>query len=67
MATNPVTSMWNALNGWKSYLGMVVLGLLGIAKLQAWITPEQFEMWAYILGSWTGIGIAHKLDKNSKK
>jgi len=54
------------LNGWKSYLGMIGLGILGICYSQGWISDEVAKTIGYILTTLTGVGLAHKADKAIK-
>ncbi|MCK4340281.1 MAG: hypothetical protein KAY37_00985 [Phycisphaerae bacterium] len=51
------------LNGWKTYLGMIGLGLLGICWSQGWISDDLAKTIGAILTTVTGVGFAHKADK----
>lgn len=55
------------INGKKTYLGMIGLGVLAICFEVGWIDPSHAKMIAYALSSWTGVAMVHKYEKNKKK
>lgn len=59
--------LWEQLNGIKSYLGIIALGIIGVAESQGWLSPQTAELARYVAGTWTGVGVAHKLSKLEKK
>jgi len=54
----------NLLNGNKSYLGFIALGLLGLARAGDWITEDQFQTWAVVVGSLTGVAMRAAIQKS---
>jgi len=54
----------NLLNGNKSYLGFIALGLLGLARAGDWITEDQFQTWAVVVGSLTGVAMRAEISKS---
>lgn len=54
------------LNGYKTHLGFIVLGLIGIACMQGWISQELAATAASIVGAWTGIAIRSAMKKIEK-
>ena len=54
------------LNGYKSYLGMIAFGVLGICVAQGWVEGKMAATIAAILGPILGVSIKHSWDKKSK-
>ena len=61
--------MLKTLEGWKTYLGMIAAGVLGICAAQGWVDLAE-PLWqtvTAIVGTWTGVAIVHKANRAIKK
>jgi|GEM_PF-3186330 len=55
------------LNGYKSYIGMAMLAIIGVAKTAGWIDDQTAGIAASLAAGWTGVAIVHKAAKIEKK
>lgn len=59
-------AIWKHLDGYKTHIGVILLGLTGLMKELAWLTPEQAKIAAYVLGAWTGVSLRLALKKSER-
>jgi len=52
-------AIWKALNGNKTYLGMIGLGVLGFIWTQGWIDEQLAKSIGALLTAWTGVAVRH--------
>ena len=52
------------LSGWKTNIGMVILGLTGVAYLLGWISLEVFAWVAATIGPLTGIALRQGMKRH---
>jgi hypothetical protein len=50
-------------DGRKSYLGLLLYGILSMATTEGWLTPEQGDFWMSASATLVGIGLTHKFAK----
>jgi hypothetical protein len=50
-------------DGRKSYLGLLLYGILSMATTEGWLSPEQGDFWMTAAGTLAGIGLTHKFAK----
>ena len=43
------------LNGNKTYIGMIILGAVGLSYSMGWLDEKTFTTIGSIVGAWTGI------------
>lgn len=55
--------MLSVLDGYKTYIGLVAGGVLGIAVTAGWVAWEQVDWIAVLISTWTGVAVAHKGNK----
>ncbi len=55
------------LKGWKTNIGMVILGLIGIAASMSWITVEQAALATAVIGPATGIAMRQGVKASAPK
>lgn len=55
--------MMTWLNGKKTYLGMIGLGILGILWSQGIVEEKLAQMIGSVLGAWTGVAVKHAWSK----
>lgn len=55
--------MMTWLNGNKTYLGFIGLGIVGLLTSQSWISNETAGAIAAVLTAWTGVAIRHAMKK----
>lgn len=55
------------LKGYKTNIGLVLLGLLGFAKIFGWITVDQALAIAAVLGPLTGIALRQGIKASAPK
>ncbi len=58
--------IFRRLDGLKSYIGMIAYGFGEVSVSMGWIDPATWAKILPVVLAWTGIGIAHKLDKIKK-
>ena len=55
--------IFKRLDGMKSYIGLIAYGAGHVAATMGWMDPATWAKILPVVVAWTGIGIAHKLDK----
>jgi hypothetical protein len=61
--------MIDKLNGWKTYIGMILMGIMGILYAQGligpegWISSELGATIGTIIATWTGVSMRHAQSK----
>lgn len=51
------------INGKKTYLGMIGLGVLAICFEMELVDASYAKMLGYAISSWTGVAMVHKYEK----
>jgi hypothetical protein len=51
------------MDGYKTYIGMIAAGVLGLLVAFDVVTWDQVDWLAIVIGSWTGVAVAHKGNK----
>ncbi len=54
------------LNGKKTYVGMIVGGLLGFLQQMGWISVEAAAPYWPLLAAWTGVAVKHSYSKGKE-
>lgn len=57
--------MLDKIKGYKTYIGMIGLGVLGICTAQGWIDKAMAATLGSILAAWTGVSLRQAM-KNPK-
>lgn len=60
-------AIWEKLKGWKTYLGLIAAGVLGILWTSGLVDDKTAEMVAYLITLWTGVGMGDKLRRTLDK
>lgn len=60
--------IWNKINGYKTYICVVLVGLEMFAEHAGWITPETKTAAGLEIGSWIALfaSFKHAMDKKNK-
>ena len=57
--------MLKLINGYKTHIGLIAFGLLGIAYAQGWVDDTAAASIASVVGWWTGMSVKHSWDKKA--
>ncbi len=61
--------LWKAINGNKTYLGMIAAGVMGFGIANGWWTWDTawVQSVVAIVGTWTGVAMRHAAKKGPGK
>ena len=54
------------LDGKKTYLGMVALGVLELIGQMGWLSPEMLTVGRTVIGTFLGVSVKHAWSKANK-
>lgn len=57
--------MNNLLSGYKTYIGIIAAGILGVAYAMGWVDQTQFDIAGSLILAWTGVALKHAWDKKT--
>ncbi len=58
--------MMKFLDGRKTYIGMVALGVLELIAQMVDLSPEMLTMGRTVIGTFLGVSVKHSWDKKNK-
>jgi predicted negative regulator of RcsB-dependent stress response len=51
------------IDGYKTYIGIIAGGILGLVVALGWATWDQVDWIGVVVAAWTGVAVTHKVDK----